>query len=425
MTTGADQPPAGVAGGAAARAGGPSDAILGVVPRQVAEPGDAASVAAALQACAANGQSVVIRGGGTRLEWGRVPRPIDVLLDMRRLDGIVRYEPGDLTVSVRAGARIADLNRTLADHRQWLPIDAPAAGASIGGAVATNDHGPLRHRYGSMRDQLIGITLATTGGRLASAGGNVVKNVAGYDLGKFVSGSFGSLAAIVQATFKLAPVPAAVDTLVIACPDTTTLGRVAQSLASSQLDVMCLEVMAAAAPDGRIACEVLVRFGGVRAVNLAQMDRARALAHEAGAARAEHAAGPDEAARWAELGRGAWNGGNAAVRASWMPAAIGDVAALVQSTARVTGARMELAGRAALGVGTVHLDGEPPAIVAAIGSLRAARELLHHVVLVRAAPAVREQTEVWIAPGSAARVLAAIKSAMDPAGSLNAGRGPI
>src|SRR5204863_193326 len=118
------------------------------------------------------------------------------------------------------GAALADVNRALAPHRQWLPLDPPfAERATIGGILATNDSGPLRHRYGTPRDVVIGVQLATTDGVLSKAGGRVVKNVAGYDLSKLVCGSFGSLAAIVSATFKLAPRAAASKTVVVDVPD--------------------------------------------------------------------------------------------------------------------------------------------------------------------------------------------------------------
>ena len=97
------------------------------------------------------------------------------------------------------------MNRQLARHGQWLPLDSAFADATIGGIVATNDSGPLRHRFGTPRDLLIGVTLALADGRLVKAGGTVVKNVAGYDLGRLVTGSFGSFAAIATATFKLSP----------------------------------------------------------------------------------------------------------------------------------------------------------------------------------------------------------------------------
>src|SRR4029079_17011760 len=102
---------------------------------------------------------------------------------------------GDLTATIESGARLTDVNRQLATHGQWLPVDSAFPAATIGGMVATNDSGPLRHRFGTPRALLIGVTLLWADGRIVKAGGTVVKNVAGYDLGRLVSGSFGSLAA--------------------------------------------------------------------------------------------------------------------------------------------------------------------------------------------------------------------------------------
>jgi glycolate oxidase FAD binding subunit len=188
---------------ASTREGSAADAIDGVVPRQIVEPDTASGLAAALQRASRDRLVTVLRGGGTKLGWGRRPPPIDLLVSTARLNSLLVHRHGDLTATAHAGVTLAQLNRELARHGQWLPVDSAFDGATIGGIVATNDSGPLRHRHGTPRDLLIGVTLAMPDGRLVKAGGHVVKNVAGYDLGKLVSGSFGSLAAIVDATFKL------------------------------------------------------------------------------------------------------------------------------------------------------------------------------------------------------------------------------
>ena len=170
-------------------------------------------------------KSAVIRGAGTKLDWGRPAERVDVVLDMRRLNRVLAHEHGDLTATIEAGATLRDVNQALARHGQWLPLDPPFAdAATIGGILATNDSGPLRHRYGTPRDLVIGIQLATTDGVLSKAGGQVVKNVAGYDLSKLVTGSFGSLAAIVSATFKLSPIPSASKTMIVSVQDPVRLG---------------------------------------------------------------------------------------------------------------------------------------------------------------------------------------------------------
>ena len=174
------------------------------------QPDSAVQVAAALKRASDAQQSIVIRGAGTKDDWGRPAGRIDVVLDMRRMNRILAHEHGDMTATIEAGASLREVNEALAIHGQMLPLDPPFADrATVGGLLATNDSGPLRHRYGTPRDLVIGVHLATTDGMLAKAGGQVVKNVAGYDLSKLVTGSFGSLAAIVSATFKLSPLPAA------------------------------------------------------------------------------------------------------------------------------------------------------------------------------------------------------------------------
>src|SRR5262245_56878132 len=147
-----------------------------------------------------------------------------------------------MTATAHAGLPLAQLNRELARHGQWLPIDSAFDAATIGGIVSTNDSGPFRHRYGTPRDLLIGVTLALTDGRIVKAGGHVVKNVAGYDLGKLVSGSFGTLGAIVDATFKLLPIPQASTTLEATYDDGDVLSRDALQILASQLEPMAFDL---------------------------------------------------------------------------------------------------------------------------------------------------------------------------------------
>ena len=195
------------------RAAAPDDAIDGVIPGRVLEPDTAADLAMALAEATASRRSTVVRGGGTKVGWGRLPRAVDQVLSTARLLSPLVHRDGDLTATVGAGVRVADLNAHLNQKGQWLPVESPFAGATVGGLVATNESGPFRHRFGTPRDLLIGVTLALADGRLVKSGGTVVKNVAGYDLGRLISGSMGSLAVIVDATFKLAPLAPASSTM--------------------------------------------------------------------------------------------------------------------------------------------------------------------------------------------------------------------
>jgi glycolate oxidase FAD binding subunit len=186
-----------------------ADAVAGVIPSYVASPSSTDQVAALLRAAAGAGLAVVPRGAGTGFAWGAPPSRCDLVVDLRSMDQILEHAAGDLVVRVQAGVTIGQLAVALGGAGQQLALDVPAE-ATVGGVVATGTAGPRRFRYGAPRDLLIGITVVRADGVVAHAGGKVVKNVAGYDLGKLFAGSQGTLGVITEATFRLHPLPAAV-----------------------------------------------------------------------------------------------------------------------------------------------------------------------------------------------------------------------
>jgi glycolate oxidase FAD binding subunit len=402
---------------AVVRAGKNADVIDGVKPRLVVEPGSAGNVATLLAWASREQLSVVFRGGGTKLSWGRCPAPIDLLISMRGLNRVLAHEEADLTATVEAGATIDEVNAVLGRHRQWLPIDAPDH-ATIGGAIATNDSGPLRHRYGTPRDLLIGVKFAMTDGRLVSAGGNVVKNVAGYDLGRLVSGSFGSLAAIVSATFKLLPVPASFQTLIATFQDGDSAVRVVRALGDSQLEPVALELQAIFARHDNPPYRVLVRFAGAPAATAAQVANARTLVGTG-----EIIAGEPEAAAWRRYVARSAASADTIVRMNWLPAMLSQVLALVEHFAR-SNHTVELVARAA-GAGLLRIGGDVDWQVSVVEELRARTDVVTHVTIRDATPAVKQRVDAWGPLGASGTLANAVKRALDPAGILNAGRGPV
>jgi glycolate dehydrogenase FAD-binding subunit len=163
--------------------------------------------------------TVGIAGAGTAAGWAGRLAPVDAVLDTTGLTGVITHNPGDMTVSVRAGTPLRELQSELAPHGQHVSFDAArvADGATVGGLVATADAGPAALVFGSMRDLVIGVTMVLADGTVARSGGHVIKNVAGYDLAKLMHGSYGTLGVLAEVVLRLHPVPERSATLAIHC----------------------------------------------------------------------------------------------------------------------------------------------------------------------------------------------------------------
>jgi glycolate oxidase FAD binding subunit len=222
---------------------GRSDAIRGVQPRFVARPRTTEEVSTVLATAQAEGLAVVPRGSGTTLAWGPAPERVDVILDTTAIAGVVDHVAGDLMVTVRAGTRLADLQVALSTAGQRLTLDGHDHDpATIGGLVAHSLSGPSRLGYGTLRDQFVGATFVRADGVIAHTGGRVVKNVAGYDLGKLLHGSWGTLAVLTEATFRLHPIPQAQRWITLAGLSPAQVGELTQRVVHSQLVPAALEI---------------------------------------------------------------------------------------------------------------------------------------------------------------------------------------
>src|SRR6266702_7109421 len=188
--------------------------------------------------------AIEITGAGTKRSWGN-PVTAGILLDTTHVTGVVSHSWQDLTATVAAGTTWSAMQRVLAQHNQQVALDPlwPET-ATVGGIIATNDSGALRLKYGSLRDLIIGMTIVLADGTIAKSGGKVVKNVAGYDLHKLMTGAFGTLGIITEVTFRLHPVPqhTRVWTIESATPD--PIGALMMSILDSQLITQAMQVRA-------------------------------------------------------------------------------------------------------------------------------------------------------------------------------------
>ncbi|MBC7372548.1 MAG: FAD-binding oxidoreductase [Frankiales bacterium] len=239
---------------------------------EVVRPTSVEEVSQVLRAAYRDGRTVIAAGGRTKLDWAP-PTSVDVLVDTTGLDRIVEHTAGDLVAIAEAGVRLTTLQERLASAGQWLALDPPEQGATLGGIVSANASGPRRLRFGTVRDLLIGITVVLADGTVARAGGKVVKNVAGYDLGKLYTGAHGTLGVVVSTTWRLHPVPPALRAVVLDLPDPLAAGPLAVAIARSTLTPTAVELHATTGGSGSL----VVVFEAIEASVHAQSDAAVTL----------------------------------------------------------------------------------------------------------------------------------------------------
>jgi glycolate oxidase FAD binding subunit len=267
------------------RAALPEDTVHGVAPSQVARPASTAETAEVLREAAAHGRTVVARGTGTKLSWGAPPSSVDLVVDTTRMATVVEHAAGDLIVHAQAGITLAALQEAVAPAGQRLALDPPHPG-TLGGLIATAGSGPLRYSHGAVRDLLIGITIVRADGVVAKSGGKVVKNVAGYDLGKLLAGSWGTLGVITEAIFRLHPLPATTRWVVAPVHGAANAHALVQAVVHSQLVPSAVELDRPA--DGPATLAILVE-GTERGVE----GRVRALGDLLGGATEVRDTAPD------------------------------------------------------------------------------------------------------------------------------------
>ncbi|GAY07822.1 FAD-binding oxidoreductase [Pseudonocardia sp. N23] len=360
-------------------------------------PGDLATLRDAVLDSAG---TIGVTGAGTAAAWAGERRPVDTIIDVGGLTGIITHNPGDMTVSVRAGTPLADLQAELADQGQHVSFDAARAarGATVGGLVATADGGPAALVHGTLRDLVIGMTIVLADGTVARTGGHVIKNVSGYDLAKLVHGSYGTLGVAAEIVLRLHPLPQASTTLALGCTLADAAAHAARVFAEP-FDPAAVEWYShgSATGDGRL----LVRMEGTVGALPRRVDRLRATL---GAASSEVDA--DEWDAHAAAVRG--TAGRAVLRIGVRPSRL---AALVGSVPGAVG----VAAGPGTGVATVSMP------VEAVADAHAAVHAAGGTSVLRDRPD-GFTGDAWGPPPSAVALLRSVKRTLDPDGRLEPGR---
>lgn len=391
------------------RPGGPDDAVDGRQPAAVASPANTEQAAALLRMAAEAGLHLLVRGTGSKLRWGNPPHQLDLVVDTARLDQVLEHVAGDLVIRVQAGVRLSAVQERVGVAGQRLALDPPADG-SLGGIVAAAASGPLRHRFRTARDLLIGSTVVLADGTVARSGGKVVKNVAGYDLGKLFTGSFGTLGLLTELVFRLHPLPPAQRCLRLAVADAAVAGAASAALTGCQLVPSAVELRWDPTA-GRGDLDVL--FEGSAASADGQSRQARELLAPFG---------PVSELAWSPPAPAGSD--DVLVKLTAPPADLPRVLAAVQRAVADRALSGELSGPAGVGVAYLRCrpDTDPDRLVAAVDDLRAALEPLHgQVVVLQSPPAAPALADRW-GPVPALELMRRVKDRFDPDHRLAPGR---
>lgn len=395
------------------------------LPQCIVYP-DTVDALAAVMTCAHEHQWRVLPcGNGTKLHWGPALAGADVVVSTARLNRVVEHAIGDLTLTVEAGASFGVVQAQLAIAQQWLALDPTfPEGATLGGIVATADAGSLRQRYGGVRDMLIGLTLVRHDGQLAKAGGRVVKNVAGYDLMKLMTGSYGTLGVLAQLTFRTYPVQETSQTVVMQGAAATIQAIAAamrlSSLTPVALDLLTPDLMQALGFEARYG--LAAQFQSIAAGVQEQVDRCLAIAHDH-TAQTQVLPAETEAAVWANGAKHVVPAPDAPPPALLLKVGIPPSDAIAQLSALIQiFPESDVYGRihASSGIGLIRVDGAaltPDWVAKARSHLEGSGGYCTVLDCAAVVP-----TNPWgIAPDTA-RLMTRIRAQFDPSDRLSPGR---
>ncbi len=391
-------------------------ATASATPDCVVYPQTTEQLAEAIAECYRNKWHVLPCGNGSKLSWGGLVQKVDVVISTERLNKLIDHAVGDLTITVEAGMKFSDIQAILAKANQFLALDPVAPeSATMGGIVATADTGSLRQRYGSVRDQLLGITFVRADGQIAKAGGRVVKNVAGYDLMKLFTGSYGTLGVISQVTFRVYPLPEISGTVVLTGKGESVSEAAAilrnSALTPTQADLLSTQMVSGLGLGEGLG--LIVRFQSIVESVKEQSDRLLQVGQQLGLQGAVYSA-VDEADLWQGL-RESMHIGSAEWGITCKIGVLPTVAVEV-----LTEAQRGLI-HIGSGLGVLRFEGEVG--VERVLQVRSLCEKNKGFLSVLEGPVeVKEKLDVWGYTGNALEVMRRIKAQFDERNILSPGR---
>ena len=412
-------------------------AVDGRVPKAVVRPGTAEEVSNVVKYANAENLTIVPRGNGGMMACGGIPRKVDIVLSLLRLDRMVDYDIANLSLTVEAGIALADVQKKLANGGKgnFLPLDPPhVEKATIGGIVATNASGPKRYLYGTVRDLLLGLQAVSPGGDIVSFGGKTMKNVSGYDMIKLMIGSWGSLGIITGVTTKLLPLPEASATLLASFDTLAAVGPFIRKILHSVLLPSAVDLISGKAAE-RLGerSKYLLAFsleGFTEAVDrqVAEID---AAAKNEGAVSVKVLKGTEDQDFWTRVRDFGLDvekefSPPVVLKSNFVISRHTEILETYEKTAQAAGASAAFILRAGNGILYTYLlenAKNVSGLADLIGKLTA--EAVKHqgnLVVESCSPEIKEKISVWGQLRNDQLIMRRLKEKMDPQGVLNPGR---
>jgi glycolate oxidase FAD binding subunit len=408
--------------------------VDGILPRLIVTPSTVEGTAQIVELAHQHHLTLLPRGGGSRMNLGGLAEGIDVMLVTTQMTRLLEHEGPDLTCHVEAGITLAQLQAQLADKGQRLSLDPPnAEQATLGGLLATNASGPKRLRYGTARDLVIGLRVIQATGEIARSGGRVVKNVAGYDLNKLYIGSQGTLGLIVEANFKLHPLPAAEHTLLLTYTNARDAMQTVITITGSQLTPSALELIDAGAANDMSdffgfhlptnGYTLAVNFEGSRATIERQIDETRLLARKHHALLGDDLEGEEQERFWNVVRE--HTQGSLTCKVSILVSQIVPYLQTIEDICQRH--RLEAATIAHAGNGILYVELRPSdatqRLVTAIAELRVkAQETRGNLIVERCPVDLKRRISIWGEPGNDFLMMQRLKQQFDPEATFVRGR---
>ena len=414
-----------------------SFSVENVQPGIVLFPNEIEQVSEIMKLASKESISVIPWGSGTKSALGNLPESVDVVISTKNLDLIIEHGASDLVATTQCGITLKKFQSALNKERQFLAIDPPHVGreATVGGIIATNDSGPERLRYGTLREFLIGLKVVRADGSIFKGGSKVVKNVAGYDLPKLYVGSLGTLGIIVEATFRLYPVPEYSETYIVGFPTLEDAHNTVSTLLKSDLIFTSLEILnpelvgsLTKRNDLDLIDDLYTLAIGIKNVEKAvkdQISTLKMICNQNGG-KGKLIIGAQEEQLWEDIRDFPWvlfKAERVVCKASVVVTQIPQVLTTLKRLSDEYGIKTYISARAGNGILIISIKGKLSSIIDSLNSLRSfVSSIGGHLILQEAPPEIKASVQVWGDFGSGLGIMKKIKFNFDPNNLLNPGR---